>query len=531
MAESDVLIIVAAKDEATRILKAIGVSAEQMGASVEKTGEAAKKTKPQMTSLEKDIRQLGTAMALVGTAKAAYSLGRLGAEAIRTSRAFQNISGGAGEAANRLNAMRDATRGAMTEQDLMSNANLLMQMGLANNSEELGRMTEMATKLGSAMGAGPNEAIGSFAMMLANQSIPRLDMFGISSGRVRERIAELQAQTKGMTREAAFMQAVMDEGGKAMERLGDSTNDPLLAFEQFEAQISNTRTEIAMKAAPTVAGFLGLMNRGMEEAGQWGMRLKQFGGGIAAAALNMVGAKDAALGLLNNWDLLDREGQQVVITTGDLGVAQAMATGALQTMGEAAGTAGEAQDGLATSIGTVAKSFGEMTFDNESLWNLAMASGASVDALAQLAINLGIATDGEIQASLKAYETVEAFGAGTLSADQYAAAMGRIGDAASEAAAKADRLAQLAPLGMGGGAKGYQHGTSFHSGGMAMVGEAGPEAVFLPRGTQVFPNQSSVTKSYSDNRVWTTTVNDQKAAALLIEQSRQTRLSRFNATM
>ena len=39
---------------------------------------------------------------------------------------------------------------------------------------------------------GPEVKRNSFSAMLANQSIRRLDTFGISSGKVRERIAELQ---------------------------------------------------------------------------------------------------------------------------------------------------------------------------------------------------------------------------------------------------------------------------------------------------------------------------------------------------
>jgi len=485
----------------------------------------------------KSVLGLGSALQQTGVVQAGqaiYNLGKLGAQSLRTSKAFENISGGAFEAASRLDAMREATRGAMTEQELMSNANLLMQMGLANNSEELGRMTEMATKLGSAMGAGPNEAISSFAMMLANQSLPRLDMFGISSGNVRKRIEELQKATVGLTREQAFNQAVMEEGAKAMQRLGDSVNDPLLAFEQLEAQMANTKTEIAMKATPAIAGFLSLVNRGMGEAGQWGMRMKQLGGGIGAAALNMVGAKDAAIGLLDNMGLLDQTGQRVVITTGDLGIAYGIATGALQTTTIATQNATIAQDGLATSGRTVAGAFGEMQFDNESLWNLAMASGASVESLALLADKLGIASDAEIAATIEAYKTVEAFGAGTLSADQYAAAMTRIGDAASEAAAKADRLAQLAAggFGAGGAPKGYQHGTSFYPGGMGLVGERGPEMVALPRGSQIYPSTSySNARTLNDQRSWNVTVSNQAMAGLVMNSMRQQRLDKLNQMM
>ncbi len=39
---------------------------------------------------------------------------------------------------------------------------------------------------------------------------------------------------------------------------------------------------------------------------------------------------------------------------------------------------------------------------------------------------------------------------------------------------------------------GYANGTSFHPGGMAWVGERGPELLSLPRGAQVIPNAQSM---------------------------------------
>src|SRR5690606_21561691 len=37
---------------------------------------------------------------------------------------------------------------------------------------------------------------------------------------------------------------------------------------------------------------------------------------------------------------------------------------------------------------------------------------------------------------------------------------------------------------------GYANGTNFHPGGLAMVGERGPELVSMPRGSRVFPNDA-----------------------------------------
>jgi len=135
--------------------------------------------------------------------KAIVELGELGAAAQRTERAFTNISGGATVAAAHLDAMMVATNGAISRTEAMAQAARLLQMGLVDSSESLGDFTEMAVRLGTAMGRETNQAIEEFSLLMSNQSIMRLDTFGISAAQVRVRIVELQ-EAFGMGREAAF---------------------------------------------------------------------------------------------------------------------------------------------------------------------------------------------------------------------------------------------------------------------------------------------------------------------------------------
>lgn len=239
------------------------ISSEQLSQEMKELGGATDEVGDDLFSLENIVKGAGAALSVdlaKQAAKAIYELGELGAQSLRTKAAFDAISGGANVASENLAAMKAATRGAMSESELMASANRLMQMGLASNADELARVTQMATRLGGAMGTGATASIENFAMMLANQSLPRLDTFGISSGKVRARIAELQAQTEGLSHETAFMTAVMEQGEAAMARLGNSAGDELLAFEQLEATITNLKTTVAEKAAPAVSQFAGTLN-------------------------------------------------------------------------------------------------------------------------------------------------------------------------------------------------------------------------------------------------------------------------------
>ncbi|MFH1745567.1 MAG: hypothetical protein ABIG44_00850, partial [Planctomycetota bacterium] len=131
---AQIYIIVSSKDQASKILQGIGQSAKGMGNDVENAGGKAKKTEKESKDLADTLSgalKAGlTVGAAVAAAKAAFELSELGAQSLRTGRAFENISGGAEEANKRLEAMRTATRGAMSEMQMMGSANQLMQMGL-----------------------------------------------------------------------------------------------------------------------------------------------------------------------------------------------------------------------------------------------------------------------------------------------------------------------------------------------------------------------------------------------------------------
>jgi hypothetical protein len=103
--------------------------------------------------------------------------------------------------------------------------------------------------------------------------------------------------------------------------------------------------------------------------------------------------------------------------------------------------------------------------------------------------------------------------------------------AATEAAYGAMAGGAAAAGSMAGATPGLQHGTPHWRGGMALVGEAGPEVVALPRGSAVHSANSPVTRSVTSSTTYNTTINDRLAAALWMEQTRQQQMARANALM
>lgn len=230
----EVNIIVKAKDEASNVLKGISGSFGGLGKIALGAGAIGV-----------------TALVGIGAAagKLAYDAAKL--EPVRLT--FDNLSDSIGETADSmLKELRPATMGTLKDADLMRAANKLMAMSLAESAEEAGDLSEMAVTLGTAMGVNATDALENFTLMLANQSIPRLDTFGISSGKVRERILALMEADEDLTRETAFMTAVMEEGRIAMERVGDVSETGAVKMAAFSAGFGNLKDMIGEKLLPVL---------------------------------------------------------------------------------------------------------------------------------------------------------------------------------------------------------------------------------------------------------------------------------------
>jgi hypothetical protein len=221
-----------------------------------KLGESSKKTKELQKSFE-NITAVSKKMAIGGGA--VFGAGALAIrnftneamQAERVTQTFDAMTKSIGsDTTTAIDGLRKSTRGLVNDTELMKAGNKFMAMGLAENTEEMNKLSEIATKLGSAMGNDATDSMENFALMLANQSILRLDSFGISSGKVRERIEELMNETEGLTREQAFMQATMEQAEVSMAKLGDTTLTNGEKMQAFQARMDNLRNRLGDALIP-----------------------------------------------------------------------------------------------------------------------------------------------------------------------------------------------------------------------------------------------------------------------------------------
>lgn len=177
-------------------------------------------------------------------------LNELGAQANNAERNFIQLSGGADVAKKTLSELQIATRGVVDDTTLMNGANRLLMMNLASTGDEAAKLTGIAVTLGKTMGVDATTAVGDFASMLANQSIPRLDNFGISSGKVRDRIEELKKSGMGM--DEAFKTAVLEQGALAIDRLGTAADKGATGIEKLQTRFKNLAQDLGQTVNNTL---------------------------------------------------------------------------------------------------------------------------------------------------------------------------------------------------------------------------------------------------------------------------------------
>ena len=165
----------------------------------------------------------GVTMALAAITKGAERLQQI--EPIR--QAFDNLTRTIGSSADAmLNKLRPATRGLLTDFDLMKQSNNAVILGVARTDDQFAKLTENAIRLGRAVGLDARTAIESLVTGIGRQSRMMLDNLGIivKAEDAYERYAKSLGKTTDklteQERKIAFAQAAMQGIEEAVSKLG-----------------------------------------------------------------------------------------------------------------------------------------------------------------------------------------------------------------------------------------------------------------------------------------------------------------------
>jgi len=158
-----------------------------------------------------------------------------------------------------LGKLREATKGMISDAELMASASGIVSLKLADNEEQVVRLATVVGTLGWDM----QQVILTFA----NLSTMRLDALGLSVDEVKAKQKELEEQ--GLSTAAAFKEAVIQAGEARLEVGGVS--DAEQSFKRAEAAVTNFKNAVLESITTTLdqAGAFEALSKAAVDLSSW----------------------------------------------------------------------------------------------------------------------------------------------------------------------------------------------------------------------------------------------------------------------
>lgn len=230
-------------------LKSGGAAVDGFGSSTEKaTQQSGGLSSALGGKLPVAAAAAGVAIAYAAKQMIDYTVeaSKVAAESERLGNATNSLAMGFGETGKSMVAsITEASKGTISEMDAMRIANQAMMFGVAENSDQMGQLTEIAVVLGRAMGQDATKSADDLTLAMGRQSRMILDNLGIivdvdtanqmyaaNMGKTAEQLTEAE-------RKQAFMNAALQAGQEKMLSLGGVINDTQSRTEKFTAASTN----------------------------------------------------------------------------------------------------------------------------------------------------------------------------------------------------------------------------------------------------------------------------------------------------
>lgn len=202
----------------------------------------------------------GAFVGLTVAAQQGYATLRAGAELQTTTERFGKLAASIGTTADTmLGKLREATKGMISDAELMASASGIVSLRLAENEDQVVRLATVVGTLGWDM----QQVILTFA----NLSTMRLDALGLSVEEVKNKQKELMEQ--GMSTAAAFKEAVIQAGEARLDVGGVS--DAEAAFKRAETAVANFKNAVLENITVTLdqAGAFEALSNAAADLSSW----------------------------------------------------------------------------------------------------------------------------------------------------------------------------------------------------------------------------------------------------------------------
>lgn len=215
--------------------------------------------------------------AIVGIASAVRELQTLGIQSANTGQAFRGLADSAGESADvMLGKLRAASRGMITDLDLMTNANRAMMLGVTTNADEMAGLLQVAATRGRALGRSTADAFTDIVTGIGRMSPLILDNLGIVTG--GEKAFKDYAETLGKTadeltdveKKQFLVNKVLSETPTSAATASDAVATVGVAWQNYKAALGE-----ALAGDIGAAGGLARFLQSMAEAQNIGNQIQR----------------------------------------------------------------------------------------------------------------------------------------------------------------------------------------------------------------------------------------------------------------
>ncbi|MDD3954687.1 MAG: hypothetical protein PHY82_12315 [Lentisphaeria bacterium] len=257
---ADLKIVISALNKASGDLNKVKQDISGVKDAGEKGGTAIQGFGDSLSGMMGKAALVAGVVAGVGLAmKEVYESAKEAAELDYAAARFGNLTESIGTTSDALlTDMKAATKGMVSDADLIASAGDFMALGLAKTHDEVVRLTTVAGALGMNM--------NQLVLTLTNQTTMRFDALGVSVDGFDAKVKALEES--GMSASEAFSEAFLQQAEEQIRKVGSASDYAIGDVKRFEASIENlgnTAKEalipIANKILPEITEKLDNLNR------------------------------------------------------------------------------------------------------------------------------------------------------------------------------------------------------------------------------------------------------------------------------
>lgn len=237
-------------DETTRVI--LELQGKDSGATATVSGVA--------SSVVKLTTVMGTLAAVGRIAAGAFDMAEEGAK-------LQRLADSGSEVARQLGGdmdliiqkVKEASRGTVSEMDIIASSNKAMMLGLGADADQLANLMEIAAFRGRAMGVDTTQAFDDIVRGIGRSSPMILDNLGIvvnaneTYTKYAEKIGKSANELTKAEKTQALLNRVLEEGNNLLDEAGGLADDNASAFEKLHTQMEDNRNRAKSLAADGIS--------------------------------------------------------------------------------------------------------------------------------------------------------------------------------------------------------------------------------------------------------------------------------------